>query len=103
MTYTTQNTMPTARVELDYPLLAEALRMMTRTDIPGLHLRQRDMRWNACVTRNKVRYQRTFAFTDKHKAIAWLICQRAELIEAGQYIDARTRVARQAKKESARV
>lgn len=71
--------------------------MMTRTDVPGLHLRQRDMRWSACFTRGKVRYQRTFPYTDKHKAIAWLICQRAELIEAGQYIDGRTKAARQSK------
>lgn len=97
MTYTTRNTTPTACVELNYPLLAEALRMMTRAEVPGLHLSQRDMRWNACVTRNNVRYQRTFAFADKHKAVAWLICQRAELIEAGQYIDGRTKAARQAR------
>ncbi|TLX70486.1 hypothetical protein FAS41_27870 [Pseudomonas nicosulfuronedens] len=97
MTYTTQNTTPTGCVELDYPLLAEALRMMTRADVPGLHLRQRDMRWNACITRNKVRYQRTFGFTEKYKAVAWLICQRAELIGAGKYIDGRSKAARQAR------
>lgn len=81
---------PAGALALDYGALAYVLSLMTQEKVRGLTL-TKGLRWVAHIQRNGVLYQREFPFGEKARALAWLMCTRAQLQLEGGDIDRRGR------------